>query len=45
MEFIYIFKLIHFIGASVLFGTGIAWLMARRRDSSRGRQRDLAFKA
>ena len=32
-------------GTFMLFGTGIAWLMARRRDSSRGRQRDLAFKA
>jgi uncharacterized membrane protein len=34
MEFIYIFKLIHFIGASVLFGTGIGiaffMLMAHR---------------
>ena len=34
MEFIYVFKLIHFIGASVLFGTGLGiaffMLMAHR---------------
>ena len=32
-------------GTFVLFGAGIAWLMLRRRDSARGRQRALAFKA
>lgn len=32
-------------GTFMLFGAGIVWLVARRRDSARGRRRDLANKA